>query len=117
MAQAKKPACELPAIKTPVMDGTSALRALGSNGETQILSTVIMTTNPGLLDASQLVTLALGVAALLRKLLTPEDLGATIDQGLTGVQAGQRGAQSRAQCGISPLCGSSGATRDNRIYL
>jgi hypothetical protein len=51
-----------------------------------------VTSSLGLPQANQLAAQPLGVADLLGKPLMPEDLGATIDQGLTGVQTVQRGA-------------------------
>ena len=88
VAKAKKPALALLDIKMPVMDGITALRVLRSDRETQNLSVVTMTASPGLMEASQSAAQTLGVAALLRKPFTPEDLAAAIDQGLTDGQTG-----------------------------
>ena len=81
-ARAEVPNLVLLDIKMPVMDGVTTLRALRENASTRGLPVVMMTASPSLLEASRTTAHELGVAALLKKPFTPEELATAVDLAL-----------------------------------
>jgi len=82
LAKAYRPDLILLDIKMPVADGITALRELRQDKDTRDTAVIMMTASPGLAEASQSTTRTLGVAALLRKPFTAEELVKVIQESL-----------------------------------
>ena len=82
LAKARRPDLILLDIKMPVADGITALRELRQDKDTQNMPVIMMTASPSLVEVSQSTTQTLGVAALLKKPFTAEELVTAIQESL-----------------------------------